>query len=451
MSLRARVSGLVHNRARLQAIRARFFDRTNKDLVIVFTGQALRLGLGIVSSSLLARGLGPAGLGVFSVISVWMSFAVTLGDFGVTKSAVRFIAVEVLNQPADALTTGRVFANLRLAGALLVTLALIILAGPLSQLLGLQPLQQGRLLIWLAALGVLTTSFSSIPSTILQALKRFSALFATQTLAITLTVVLVAVLYLIDQVTIASALVVGAIAALAATLLGFRLMPLPWRRTISVSSAAELAGPTARQLLNFGKWLWISTLLSVVLAQVDLLLVNRYTDATSAGYYALALNLSLKVDILNQTLQVVLLPTVAALTTLAQMRSYLRDSFRRILSLAGLLVIVALLARPFIVLVYGTAYTPAVTLFYLLLVVSAFDLLTLPVLLLAFPLDAPRLIATSHLVRIIVMLAASALLIPLWGGAGAAVAKLLAKVLGALFMGAVLAIVWRRRLVTEQL
>ena len=449
MSLWQRLSGAARNRPQLAALHARLTDRTNRDLAIVFSGQALRLGLGIVSSSLLARGLGPAGLGVFSVISVWMTIAVTLGDVGVTKSAVRFMAVELLNQPTDALATGRVFTALRLVGALAVTITIALLATPLAQALHLGPLQPGRLLIGLAALGILATSFSSIPSTILQALKQFRGLFATQTLNIVLTVVLVAGLFVAGRVTIATALVVGLVAALAATLLGYRLMPAPWRGTLRISLGADLTSPTARRLLDFGKWLWVSTLLSVVLAQVDLLLVNRYTDAQSAGYYALALNLSLKVDILNQTLQVVLLPTVAALTTLAQMRGYLRDSFRRTLGLAGLLVIAGVVARPFILLVYGADYAPAVPLFYLLLVVAAFDLLTLPALLLAFPLDAPKMIAASHLLRIAVMLAASALLIPLWGGAGAAVAKLLAKVLGALFMGMALTILWRRRLNAE--
>ncbi len=449
MSTRQRVSDAAHNQPQLRKLTARLTNRTNRDLAIVFSGQALRLSLGIVSSSLLARGLGPTGLGVFSVISVWMTIAVTLGDVGVTKSAVRFIAVELLDQPDDALATGRVFTAFRMAGALAVTAAILLLATPLASALGLQPLHQGRTLLALAALGVLATSFSSVPATILQALKRFSGLFATQTLNISLTVALVAALFVAGQITVASALVIGILTAVAATLLGYRLLPAPWRGTLRIPARPQLVGPTARRLLGFGKWLWVSTLLSVVLAQVDLLLVNRYTDPQAAGYYAIALNLSLKVDILNQTLQVVLLPTVAALTTLAQMRGYLQDSLRRSLALTGLLVLVALVARPFILVVYGASYAPAVPLFYLLLVVAAFDLLTLPVLLLAFPLDAPKVIAASHLLRVAVMLAASAWLIPLWGGAGAAVAKLLAKVLGALFIGIALTILWRRRLSAE--
>jgi PST family polysaccharide transporter len=449
MSTRQRVSDAARNQPQLRKLTARLANRTNRDLAIVFSGQALRLGLGIVSSSLLARGLGPAGLGVFSVISVWMTIAVTLGDVGVTKSAVRFIAVELLDQPEDALATGRVFTALRMAGALAVAAAILLLATPLARALGLQPLHEGRTLLALAALGVLATSLSSVPATILQALKRFPGLFATQTLNISLTVALVAALFVAGQITVASALVIGILTALAATLLGYRLLPAPWRGTLRIPARPELVGPTARRLLDFGKWLWVSTLLSVVLAQVDLLLVNRYTDPQSAGYYAIALNLSLKVDILNQTLQVVLLPTVAALTTLAQMRGYLQDSLRRSLALTGLLVLVALVARPFILVVYGASYAPAVPLFYLLLVVAAFDLLTLPVLLLACPLDAPKVIAASHLLRVAAMLAASALLIPLWGGTGAAVAKLLAKVLGALFIGIALTILWRRRLSAE--
>jgi O-antigen/teichoic acid export membrane protein len=205
-----------------------------------------------------------------------------------------------------------------------------------------------------------------------------------------------------------------------------------------------LTDPVAQQLWRFGKWLWVSALLAVLLAKLDLLMVNRWVNTTEAGYYALALNLAVKLEIMNQTLYVVLLPAASALTSRGQMRAYLGESMRRSLGFLALLGAAALLARPFILLVYGPAFEPSVGLFYLLLAVVVFDLLSLPALLLAYPLDAPRMIAAYHLVMVVAMIAVGVLLIPGWGGTGAALAKLLAKVLGIIFLAVALTIRWRR-------
>src|SRR5690606_25604068 len=157
-----------------------------------------------------------------------------------------------------------------------------------------------------------------------------------------------------------------------------------------------------------------------------------------AGYYALALNLALKAGVVHQTLHLVLLPQVSALSGRAQFAIYARRSLLRGLALAFLLLPGFLLARPFILLVYGTEFGPAVPLFQFLLVAVIFDLLVEPLLLLAYPLDMPKVIAASHAIQVAALFVGGSLLIPAWGGAGAVAAKSLAKVLGALFMGSLL-------------
>jgi O-antigen/teichoic acid export membrane protein len=416
-------------------------DRTNRDLVLVLGGQVTRLGLGIVSSALLARQLGPDGLGVFSVITAVIAIAITLGDFGLAKSAVRHIVPDLIDRPATAQHIARVFSHLRLSGAILVSLLVLALGGIVASQL-LAGAEMVRPLVWLAALGTLTASISSIPPTILQALKRFPAVVVLQTVTGLLTLLLIGLLFLAGRLNIISALVVGALTAAIITLVGYGLLPSNWRRTIL--PPVSLTDPVAQQLWRFGKWLWVSALLAVLLAKLDLLMVNRWVNTTEAGYYALALNLAVKLEIMNQTLYVVLLPAASALTSRGQMRAYLGESMRRSLGFLALLGAAALLARPFILLVYGPAFEPSVGLFYLLLAVVVFDLLSLPALLLAYPLDAPRMIAAYHLVMVVAMIAVGVLLIPGWGGTGAALAKLLAKVLGIIFLAVALTIRWRR-------
>jgi O-antigen/teichoic acid export membrane protein len=187
--------------------------------------------------------------------------------------------------------------------------------------------------------------------------------------------------------------------------------------------------------LSFSKWLWLSALLSISASQLDPLLLNRWVAPALLGMYALALNLSGKFDLLNQTLHIVLLPTVSALTIGLELRAYVRQSLIRS-SVLGLGVIAVLpLASPLILFIYGAAYGDAVNVFYLLALVVVFDLITNPLLLLAFPLNMPRALAAADGARVLTLIISASLLVPSLNIYGMALAKLASHVAGALVIG----------------
>jgi O-antigen/teichoic acid export membrane protein len=410
-------------------------DDATQHVITVLAGHSLRLILGLASSAMLARGLGPEGLSTFSVVSAAMLIAISMSDFGLGNSAVRFMAGDLKEQPSRAYGTASTFARLRLLGSLILVVFSMLFAGPLASILGL-PASGGVPFVRLAALGVLATSCSAVVSTILRALRFFPRLVVIQTLNVVLTVMLLGVLFLLGRLTIAGALVVGAVTALAAAIAGWFLQPPVWRHALRAS--APLFGADARRLWRFGRWLWISNILVIALSQLDLLLLNRWSNPQATGYYALALNLALKAAILNQTLHTVLLPDVSALRGWDQFVTYIRRSLSRSALLAFLLILILPIARPFIVTVYGQPFAPSVPLFYLLIGVILFDILVDPLLMLAYPLDMTRHIAASYVVRVATMVLVGSLVIPSFGGQGAALAKLAANVLGALFLGGLL-------------
>lgn len=411
---------------------SRLTDATSQHIATVLIGHLLRLGLGLISSAILARGLGAAGLNTFSVLGAAMMIAITVGDFGLSNSAIRYVAADRETEPERAPRTASIFATLKLLAILVVVAASLLLAEPIVALLNL-PSERGPGLVRLAALGVLATSASGIVSTILQVMRRFTQLVATQTLNISLTVLLMGALYMGGRLTVANALVVGAVTALAAALLGWRLIPAGWRPAFG--ARASIIGRETRRLWKFGRWLWISTTLVIVLSQLDLLLLNRLVSPRVSGHYALALNLALKAEVLNQTLHTVLLPNVSGLAGKQQFAAYARQSLLRSGLLATLLLLFLPVAGPFIRIVYGVEYAPSIPFFYLLIGVAVFDVLLNPLLLLAYPLNMSRHIAGSQVVRLAAMLFAGFFLIPIWGGSGAALAKLVARVSGALFLG----------------
>jgi Na+-driven multidrug efflux pump len=76
-----------------------------------------------------------------------------------------------------------------------------------------------------------------------------------------------------------------------------------------------------------------------------------------------------------------------------------------------------------------------------------FDAFTLPIILLAFPLNQPKILAASDAFRFIVLVLVALQLIPIIGPAGAANAKIGAKVAGFLLL---LLYIWRKNPLPSQ-
>jgi O-antigen/teichoic acid export membrane protein len=190
-----------------------------------------------------------------------------------------------------------------------------------------------------------------------------------------------------------------------------------------------------RELLRFGRWIWIANGCALLAAQLDLLLVSGWRGAATAGTYALALNLAAKADIVNSSLYTVLLPAASSLHGAGAVRRYLRQSRRRSAAI-GLALLVALpLAGPFITTFYGAEFAPAIGLFRLLLLVVIFDVCTTPLTLLVYHFERPRLLAGADALRVGTLALLGTGLVPragaLGGATGAIIAKFCAKVAGA--------------------
>ncbi len=117
---------------------------------------------------------------------------------------------------------------------------------------------------------------------------------------------------------------------------------------------------------------------------------------------------------------------------------YLRRGLIRSALLGAALLPLFPLADPLILFFYGTAYAPAVPLFRLLLGVVIFDLLASPLLLLAFTFNRPRLLAGADALRVGTFATVAVALIPGYGPVGAVVARLAARIAGAVLTLALL-------------
>lgn len=400
-------------------------------------GSMARLAIGLVASVIVARSFGPSNLGIYATLA---AIAATVGafcEFGLTESAVRRIASNWPMAPEAARTTASSYLWLRLGASTIVVLVILLLL-PLISTFDVRLPRLG--LVALALIGVVATGLCGATNGILQATGRFGRLSLVLITNAVLTAIAAIVLRLAGILTLTTALIVLGIGT---SLVCFEV----GRRFLSGSVLFSYPGrhvlrTEGRALFGFGVWLWIGNSLAMAAAQLDLLLAAHWLTPVAVGTYALAVSLSSKASVLNQSLHAALLPFASSLRSKAAVRSYLRRGLLRSALIALLLLLAMPVARPLIPFIFGANYTASVSLFLALLGVAIVDLFAAPVLLLAFTVERPKLIAAADAARLIALLVTAVLLVPVLGAYGLVFAKLAASLVG--FALTALALGWRR-------
>jgi O-antigen/teichoic acid export membrane protein len=374
---------------------------------------------------IIARTFGPANLGIYATLAALASTVGAFGEFGLTESAVRRIAMNWPESPVAARATAGSYLWLRTGASFLVVVALL-LSLPLGSALGLLPARQS--LVLLALIGVVATGLCGAVNGILQATGRFTQLTLVLISNAVLTALAAIVLRLTGMLNLTSALILlGIGTSLVSFALGLRLLPPALDLSLPDRTELRVEG---RKLFGFGLWLWVANSLAMVAAQLDLLLAGHWLAPVAVGTYALAVSLASKVNVLNHSLHAALLPFASSLKSRDAVTTYLRRGMVRSGVIGLLLLLAAPLARPLIPFIFGSGYTSSVTLFLALLGVAVFDLFAAPILLLAFSADQPKLIAAADALRVIVLVTAAVALVPTIGAFGLVLAKLSASIAG---------------------
>lgn len=415
---------------------AALVDPISRGWAVVTSAGVVRLGLGFVASLVIARALGPAGFGAFAVLAASVGIVGGLAEGGLTEAAVLRISAVWPDKPGDAQHRARAFFWLRLGLAATVVGVGCLVAGPLAE----RVLNTDDGLLRWALLGIVATAASGAVSAMLQATGAFGRMSSLTLFNTGLTAVMAIVLAVAGRLDLLAALVVlGIGTSLATCVFGAWMLPARWR--LKPLRATELR-TEARHLVRTGRWLWLASVLAMLTANAEVLLLNRWAALPLVGAYALALNLATKADLVNTSLYTVLLPGVTQLDERGKIAGYLRRGLvRGGLIAVGLLLLIPL-AEPLITLIYGAEYANAVMFFRLLLGVMIFDVLLTPFLLLPLAYRQPKLLAAADALRAVTLVLVALGLIPVFGAFGAILARFAARVAGA---GLVLGALWLGR------
>ncbi len=412
------ISTLIQQFARLAK------SRTARDSLIVLTGNLLTAGLGFIAMIIISRTLGPSQFGVFSVVIAVMTMVVGLADMGIGTGLVRFASFYLkADRKRAELMLGTSF-DVEVLISLFILVLGMVFANPLSQLIS--PNRDLTLALRLAFLGAAAMSMGSYIVAVFQSWQAFIKLFFYSVAGNVLKLMLVLFLLFLGRFQTINVITVYALVPFAALVLGMLLIPRDFLKGQQTGDKRS----TFLQLFHFSKWIMLSYLANTVVTRIDVLILNHYRGTEEVGIYAVAYQLSQVFPLIMGSLITVLLPQVSKLTAKQEFIGFIKKSLTMSLAIVVGLVPVFIFAGLVITLIFGAEYAASSGIFRILFINFMINIICNPIGTVVFALNRPMVTTYTNFFQMVISIAGNLLLVPLYGGYGAAYTFLLLTILG---------------------
>jgi O-antigen/teichoic acid export membrane protein len=415
----------------LAALRLQF-----RDVGYLVAGNALKIMLALGTSAIIFRTLGPSDAGRLALALSVVGLLSIVGEFGLRDAAVNYIAHFWPATAEQAYAVARTFLICKIVLSAFASAVGILGAGLVAA--WFYPGARVGDLIWLGSFSLFTSGLLAFSLVILEAERDFGRISALNIIQSVLRAALVAALFLLNSVNLFTLLALEALVPLAVFLYSLRVIPRAFY---------SLRGPLLMHLgtlFHFTKWIAVAALASAIFTKLDVLILSYYRAPAEVGFYAVAVALVSRLDIVKTAVLTTAFPEACRRGQHAELRSFVLQSLR-LTALATLAFLPLFVVGGYAIeWLYGNDYIASIPAFYILLVGFLVGLNAQPAAFVLYPLNRPRWIAASDVVQLAFQLAANLLLIPSFGIIGAAWGVLLSRTVGALITSAMVRqLLWR--------
>lgn len=378
-----------------------------------FTAQLLLAALMFLTSVLIARWLGPTNNGAYNLAILIITMSFQFINLGIGTSNVYFTGNRQF--PLSAIISNSLILSV---GLTLLTAAAF---SGLVQVEGIQTFlksnQLTALQLGLVVLSVPLVTCLLFLNGVLLGQGRFNAYNGVNIARSLLQLLLLAILVAVLALGLDGAIWSYVLATASALLLNAWLIraTMPHRFTLNL--------PLLRASITYGVKAYLGNLIQFLSYRINVFLVAYFLGVEAVGYYAIAIMVAEGLWLIAGSVGQVLFPRVSSLGESDANRLTPRVTRHVLFVVSFIAVGIALLAKPLIGIVFGSAYLPAVP--ALLWLLPGVVLLSIPKILsqdLAGR-GRPELGATSAFFALVVSLPLNWFLIPLWGLEGAAFAS----------------------------
>lgn len=345
-----------------------------KNVGWIFSGRVLSFIIGIGSSIIIARGLGPTGKGELALLMLIPTTLFMLIHFGVSKANIYF-----LNQKKISLQS---ISNANLFLFLILSAVSILIYAVVVAFLRHNLLQQIEMsLIVLAVIFLPLQFFNSYFSSFLQAYQWMKENSIIGVLSTILNLPLLILGIYILHLSILGALLASIISSFFGCLLvlwyvkklsvhNSKADPYKNNFTLREKLANEKQINLIKSLITFSSRIYISGMMWFFILRADMYMVSYFLGITDLGYYSLSVGIAENLWLIPGAVATVLLPTVSSLKQ-KESGEFIAKVIRITMWLMIILCIVLIIfAKPIIIILFSQKFIPSITPFRLLVIAA---------------------------------------------------------------------------------
>ena len=392
-----------------------------KELALVSGGQFLGAGFGLLAILLTAHILTVEDFGLFTIFLTTMTIAMELTGKSLDWGVVRFSSYYLEQSRSKAHILLRKVFEFRILASVTVCLLGLLLSGPISQYIF--STASYKLPLTLGLVGAVGMSMWWFTLTVLQTYQLF-VLHGLVNLINGLTKLL-AVIVLLSFGLHSSAIVQVAYVSIAFATFAIAILLIPkdflWTTGYQMGLMSKF--------LHFSKWPVIANLFMMLHTHQSFFLLLYFAGPAEVGMYSSAWRLVFGLDLLTLSMMTVFLPKASRITNTSGFLSYSVQTLKISLPMCAFLVPLLFASEKIMTTLYPDRYADAALSLQILLLGSLVALPAHPIALVLLAANRPNIIAYVSFTILILSLGGNLLLIPRYGGLGAACVAGLSKAL----------------------
>ncbi|OGG18080.1 hypothetical protein A3D78_01115 [Candidatus Gottesmanbacteria bacterium RIFCSPHIGHO2_02_FULL_39_14] len=404
-------------KSKIRLLKTLFFSPTARNTYTVFLGNVLSAFFSFLFTVILVRNLTFADFGYFSALLSLMILTSELSDIGIGQSLSSFLPPLEDRQEKLKSFLKAAFAT-QIVISLLVSLLIIILSKKLSLILFHSP--NFNNLVILTAVGIFCAILVNFINYSLSARYKFLTVSFLTAFGGLLRLILLLIILVITAITLDNSVLTQTLSL--AILLLVTLLFINFDFLNYKSKVADV-----KKLLRFAYLLGIARMFTSIAYRLDVLMLVSIKNATEAGIYSTASRVISIYPLLSGSFLTVIAPKIAVITDLYELKKYLRKIIFATLGLISTILFMIMMARPFMIILFGEKTDPAVPVFRLLLLSMIFFVGSVPAVSVAiYYFKKPFILTVNSVIQLAIVVLGNLIFIPIYGRLGPAISLILA-------------------------
>lgn len=430
----------------------KLFSNAISDVMVSSIPQIASILFGFITVSLIARGLGPSGMGTFALIISFSALVLGFSDLGIGQTAIRFASKAVAyNDKKGFFEVLRWAFKIRLVAILVLSSVFFFIAPLISNYFWHDEslTYYLRLSLLIGIFGVI----SHIPYVYFQSLKRFRAnaiLSTSQTIILFIGILIIA---LLNHWSLELVIFVSIVASIINALLFVISVP---KSTFIDSNNVRIKNiknfwkapnleyiPDSKgdHIHSFAFFMLISSLVVMITMQMDIWLMGYFLDPSQIGIYSVAKYFTIPLTVLLGAVNTVLWPRASGIIKKDESINMLRITFKFSVLAAVLSLIYSIFAPLITPWIFGESYNSGILIGILLCFRYCISILICPIGVIGYNFGMVNSYWWINIIQLLVVFGVSVILLPLLGSLGSAIALIANEIVGSSILGLVL---WRK-------